>query len=177
MIEEWKPIIGYEQFYEVSNLGRVRSLPRLVKNKHSFRMTKFAILKPGIGNSGYYFVNLSVNGISKCKDVHRALALEFFGHHNKHLTVNHKDGNKLNNHIDNLEFISQYENNRHKIDVLGKRGGYDVSGKNNPMWGKKHSQETLKKLRIPKTEEHKLKLSIAKKKFYENKNCSNLRSL
>jgi hypothetical protein len=144
--EIWKDIDGFIDQYQVSNLGNVKSLERLVRNNHSFRMSKERILKPGKTKSGYYFVNLSVDGKSYCKDIHRMVALEFFGHENKHLTVNHKDGDKLNNNVSNLEFMTQAQNNEHKILVLGKRGGRCVKGSMNPMFGKKHSEETKAKI-------------------------------
>lgn len=147
MIEEWRDIRGYEGLYQVSNTGHIRSLDRVVKNRYSTRTIKGRVLKPAIGNSGYYYVNLCVNRYGHCVDVHRIEALEFYGYHNSHLTVNHEDGNKLNNALSNLKFLSQAENNKHKMEVLGKIHRPDVKGKRNPMFGKKHSDITKQKIR------------------------------
>jgi hypothetical protein len=165
--EIWKDIAGYEGYYQVSSSGNVRSLDIMVNNKHSQRLRKGRVLRPGTGNSGYYFVNLSKKQAHKCKDVHRLVALEFLGYENSHLTVNHKDGNKLNNNLDNLEFITQSANNWHKIKVLGKGLNRDNRGAKNPMFGRKHSEETLAKLRRPKSAETRKKLSESRIRLFQ----------
>lgn len=147
-MEIWKDITDYIGIYQVSNLGRVKSQQRFVRNKHSVRPVNERILKQSIGNSGYYYVNLSKKQIDKSKDVHRIVALEFLGHEYSNLTVNHKDGNKLNNNINNLEFVTQAENNRHSRKDLGQTRCYDRSGSKNPMFGRKHSKETRNKLSV-----------------------------
>ncbi len=146
MIEEWKDILGYEDHYQVSSFGNVRSLNKWVKNRYSIRLVKGKILKPAIGNSGYYYVNLSIESTGSSKDVHRLVALEFYGHENSHLTVNHEDGNKLNNNLDNLKFMSTGDNTRHAINVLGRKPNRDHFGEKNPMFGKKHTQDTKDKI-------------------------------
>lgn len=102
--EEWRSVLGYEGFYEVSNLGRVRSL--------NYRRRKEIQLRELVlSTSGYYEVVLS-NGISlKHHRVHRLVAMAFVDGYEEGLYVNHKDENKLNNRADNLEWISQIENN------------------------------------------------------------------
>lgn len=164
MIEEWRDISGYNGAYQVSNFGRVRSLPRWVRNRHSHRLIKGTVLKPGIGNSGYYFVNPHIDGEGGPRDVHRMVALEFLGHENDHLQVNHIDGNKLNNHISNLEFVTPLQNTVHARQVLGKIPNYDRSGHKNPMWGKNHTQETIQKLKGSKSLEHRKKISDFQKR-------------
>lgn len=91
-MEIWKDINGYEGLYEVSNLGRVKS--------------KRKILKPI--NGEYLKVGLSKNGVQKTLYIHRLVAETFLGKSN--LQVNHKDENKHNNYVDNLEWISFKEN-------------------------------------------------------------------
>ena len=91
-MEIWKDIKGYEGLYEVSNLGRVKS--------------KRKILKPI--NGEYLKVGLSKNGIQKTLYVHRLVAETFLGKSN--LQVNHKDEDKHNNNIENLEFVTHKEN-------------------------------------------------------------------
>jgi hypothetical protein len=146
MIEEWMFIKGYEGKYQISNMGRVRSLDWFVPNKHSIRLIKGRVLKPAIGNSGYYYVNLSMDGIKKSIDIHRVEALTFNGYNNAHLTVNHNDGDKLNNKLSNLEFMTQAENNAHKCNVLGKGFGRNMKGNMNPMYGKKHRHESKNRM-------------------------------
>ena len=105
--EYWKPVVGYEGLYEVSNWGRVKSL----------KFGKEKILKQSIRH-GYYSVGLSKNGIVKTYQVHRLVAEAFIDNTDNLTQVNHKDENKLNNNVDNLEWCSVLYNNtyneRHK---------------------------------------------------------------
>lgn len=99
MNEVWRPVKGYETLYEVSNFGRVRSL---------FRYKR--ILKPMISNSGYQRVDLFKNKKRKQFSVHRLVAIAFIDNPFDKPFVNHKDENKLNNCIDNLEWLDHIEN-------------------------------------------------------------------
>lgn len=123
MIEEWKSIKGYETLYEVSNTGKVRSLSRkvIVKNKYgavSTRMTKAKELKPQMRGQ-YYMVWLCKNGNSKQYYIHRLVAETFLNNFDDLRDINHKDENKLNNNVSNLEFCTHKYNmnygNRNKI--------------------------------------------------------------
>jgi len=78
-------------------------------------------LKPSINHNGYQVVNLMVNNKRVGVAVHTLVARAFCDGYKENLTVNHKDGNKLNNNSENLEWITSKENTRHAIDVLGKR--------------------------------------------------------
>lgn len=111
MTEIWLPIENYENLYEVSNLGRVRRIESVVTNTNGIRR-KFPgkILKPVANSSGYLFVKLSKNGISRVFLIHRLVASAFIPNPNNLPQVNHKDENKLNNTIFNLEWCSAKEN-------------------------------------------------------------------
>lgn len=109
--EIWKDIEGYEGMYQVSNFGNVKSLGRVVlKNgKYPF-LTKEKLLKQIINQKGYYQVFPYKNGKGKTLFVHQLVAMAFLNHqpdgtHN--IVVNHIDNNKLNNHVNNLELVSQ----------------------------------------------------------------------
>ena len=111
MKEEWRAIKGYENLYEVSSLGRVRSLDRIIQQKsrwsNAFYSRKFKgrILSLAIGTSGYYAVSLSKAGTgSRMYDVHRLLASAFLEKTNESFEVCHYDGNKLNNSLKNLRW-------------------------------------------------------------------------
>lgn len=109
--EIWKSIPNYEGIYEASNLGRIRTdKNKITSNKrYNVRHWKQRIIKPkGETYDTGYRVSLWKNG--KCKDwlVHRLIAITFLGESN--LTVNHIDGNRFNNKIDNLEWISLKDN-------------------------------------------------------------------
>ena len=99
--EYWKPVVGYEGLYEVSNWGRVKSI----------RFGKERILKPGTCGRGYLFVNLCKNGKVKLYYVHRLVAESFIPNPNNYPIINHKDENKTNNSVGNLEWCSYRYNN------------------------------------------------------------------
>ena len=113
MNEIWKPVVGYEGLYEVSNFGNVRSLAREVcyrKNgKTIIRHVESRVLKPG-NRHGYKGVGLCKNGKQKCKQVHRLVAEAFIDNPNSKQEVNHIDENTSNNHVNNLEWVTHIEN-------------------------------------------------------------------
>lgn len=108
----WKDVIGFEGLYQVSDDGRVRSLPRLkicgFNGKQSVQ--KGRILKPGHTNDGYAFVNLVKDGKSKPHYIHRLVAQAFLSNPNNYPVVNHKDENPSNNYYKNLEWCTQQYN-------------------------------------------------------------------
>jgi hypothetical protein len=114
-MEIWKPIKNYEGVYEISNLGRVKRLETLVKNRGGYRLVKERILKiPYSPNLRYYSIFLS-NGKVKQHYIHRLLAIAFIPNPLNKEQVNHKDGNKLNNSLSNLEWVTKSENQIHAI--------------------------------------------------------------
>ena len=106
MMETWKAIVGYEGIYEVSDLGRVRSL------KHG----KEKILKPGNNGRGYLFVVLCKDGKYKNTKVHRLVAEAFIPNPLHLETVNHKDEYKTNNSASNLEWMTRADNKRYSAN-------------------------------------------------------------
>ena len=106
MIKEyWKPVVGYEGLYMVSNWGRVKSFDRWVKSRNgSVRFCKGRILKPLTSSSGYLYVNLYKNNIKKEYLVHRLVAEAYIDKPDTSFQVNHRAENKLNNNVDNLEW-------------------------------------------------------------------------
>jgi hypothetical protein len=121
-MEIWKDIEGYEGYYQVSNLGRVKSLRREVACKNGMVKTvKEKILKQKTRNDGYKEVNLNRKGKGFSKAVHRLVALSFISNSENKRDVNHKDGIKTNNNLMNLEWCTTQENTRHSIDVLNMK--------------------------------------------------------
>ena len=111
MIEEWKDIEGYEGLYQISNMGRVMSLPRPLKN---YRCKAKKILIPSFSN-GYFYLRLCGVGNQKRKYIHRLIAAHFIPNPFNLPEVNHKDFNRTNNKIENLEWVSCQDNCLHAI--------------------------------------------------------------
>lgn len=118
--EVWKPIPGYEGIYEASNYGRIISLDRVVESVHQGksikRHIKGKLLSQGVDRGGYNFVVLQ-NHSKRTMLVHRIVAELFLPSCDGTLQVNHIDGNKQNNSVENLEYCTASENIRHAIDT------------------------------------------------------------
>ena len=107
-MEIWKDVIGYEKYFMISNEGRLLSK----------RTNK--ILKQHINKNGYCGVTTKIggrNGIDKYFRIHRLVAEAFIPNHLNKPVVNHKDGNKTNNHLYNLEWTTNSENTQHAVDT------------------------------------------------------------
>lgn len=121
MVEQWRDIAGYEGLYQVSDLGRVKSLPFMQRavskrGKEYWRQTKERILHQGLQNSGYMLVFLWKGDKQKACTVHRLVAKAFLPTSTKR-TVNHIDGNKRNNALVNLEWVSYTDNHLHAVEL------------------------------------------------------------
>lgn len=111
MEEIWKDIDGYDGLYQVSNLGNIRSLDVLVNCRGcGKRIRKGRVLKQKIDKYGYYCVCLCENNKRKYFTVHRLVAQAFLPNPDNLPQVNHKDENKLNNRVDNLEYCTNKYN-------------------------------------------------------------------
>ena len=119
MEEVWKDIKDFEGLYQISNLGRVRS----IKNKNR-------LLKPYIIHNGYCVISLCKDGIKFRKKIHRLVAESFIKNNLNKPQVNHKNGIKTDNFAGNLEWTTASENVRHCFSVLGHKAGYWNKGRN-----------------------------------------------
>ena len=145
--EVFRDVLGYEGLYQVSNYGRVKSLERKnifycgLRKKHLERPTKEKILNYNKSNRGYLQVCLTKDGKSKTYTVHRLVAKAFLPNLKNKKQVNHIDGNKENNNIDNLEWVTSSENNKHafitglnKPHNMRKVNQYDLQGNFIKQW-------------------------------------------
>lgn len=120
--ELWKPIRGYESLYKVSNLGNVFSIRRNI------------ILKPIHNGKKYCYVILPKNKYRKQFSIHRLVAIHFIPNVFNKPQVNHIDGDKSNNRVDNLEWCTNDENRKHAIENnlmkvgLGSKKEFDIDG-------------------------------------------------
>jgi hypothetical protein len=125
--EIWKPILGYEGLYEISNKARVKSLSRIVscRNKYESLLPE-KLLKQGC-TKGYFHVSLAKNSINKIFKVHRLVAIAFISNPENKYTVNHKDLNSRNNFVENLEWNTSAENTHHYAKTKTKTGFIGVT--------------------------------------------------
>jgi len=146
-IEEiWKDVVGYEGLYQISSHGRVKSFqPRWKKDR---------ILRPLIGL--YFFFTLTKNGVPKTNHLHRILMMAFkWVDGCENLTVNHKNGNKLDNRFENLEWCTTSENILHAFE-----SGLTVAPKGSKRWNSILSEQDIPAIRKMNLEGVKIK-SIA----------------
>lgn len=138
MSEVWKDILGYEGYYQVSSCGRVRSLDRLVPSgdKGGYRLVYGHELKP-TPREGYLYVCIGPRSKRKRIAVHRLVALAFLPLDPQRKSVDHIDGTRDNNKVENLRWVTSKENSNHPIALKRMRSSHI---------GKKLSKETIEKL-------------------------------
>lgn len=117
-IEEiWRDIKGFEGLYQISNLGRLKSVQRIILRGNGRPITiNERIRKSKVQDVGYLKTSLCKDGIHSSHRIHRLIAEAFIENPAQKRTINHKDGDKLNNSIDNLEWATHSENNQHAWD-------------------------------------------------------------
>lgn len=148
--EVWRPIAGYDGFYEVSNLGRVRSVTRCVVDARCTRVIKGKLINPWDNSRGYLIVALSRDGKVIKHQIHRLVGLAFIPNPLNKPQINHVDGNPRNNRVTNLEWVTNGENTQHAYDTrLNKRKQtlvtYGGKTQNLTAWAKEYgiSVQTL----------------------------------
>ena len=113
--EEFRDIKGFEGFYQISNYGRVKSLSRLHKNNGKGYISKDLILCSSKNIWGYMQYHFSKDNKAKTKTAHRLIMETFVPNPNNYPCINHKDGNKQNNSLENLEWCTYSHNGKEAV--------------------------------------------------------------
>ena len=144
-MERWKDIIGYEGYYQVSNIGNVRSLTRTITRSDGVSQTRVgSSCRVFFNRDGYPAVKLSRDGVTKIKPIHRVVYEAFVGEIRSGQEINHIDFNRTNNCVENLESVSHYENVRHTVKNGRHYAARGVSGEKNPNYGNRKLSEVYK---------------------------------
>ena len=118
--EKWKDIENYEGYYQISSMGRVRSVGRYVNSPNGVRFARSREIKPTDNGNGYLIVGLRKCGKRKNYYIHRLVAQHFLANWNDNFVVDHIDYNRKNNMADNLRVVTQLDNVRHSSANMHK---------------------------------------------------------
>ena len=144
MSEQWKDIKGYEGIYQVSTLGRVKRLAGVIETERGPRRLPERY-KKAVMIAGYLYYSLYINDIEERCAAHRLVASAFIPNPESKPHVNHLNGIKADNRVENLEWCTCSENMQHALKT-GLWEQYDRHGEKNPMYGKHHSQDAKQKI-------------------------------
>lgn len=144
-MEIWKNVPGMEGLYQVSNFGRIKSLARTIqRNNKGTLHTKEHFVKGSKDTKGYLQLDAKIDGKRVLKFIHRIVAEAFLDNTENLEQVNHKDGNKLNNCVENLEWVTCKDNIHHAWN----------NGLNRPQKGEKHANHKLTEEQVAFIKEH-----------------------
>lgn len=172
--EKWLDVKGYEGLYQVSNTGKIRSVDRLIlKNNNRHAWFQGQVLKPATNRNGYSRIVLSKDKEKKTLSVHRLMAIAFIPNPLNHKQVNHINGIKDDNRLENLEWCTPSENILHAYRTgLGHSGLKGCNGERHPS-SKLKTQDVLKIKQLLR--EKQTNVAIASKFNISEKAISDIR--
>lgn len=136
--EIWKDVVGYEDYYQVSNFGKVCSKDRTTLHKDGKKVSYNGTMLTACNDThGYLFVTLSINGKSRKVKVHRLVAIAFIPNPRNKPEIDHVNAIRHDNRVSNLRWVTRHENNSNPIFVQRQRES---------QLGKRHSEQTKKKI-------------------------------
>ena len=112
-LEQWRPVVGYEGSYEVSSYGRIRTVERKAKVAQGFRTVPAKLLRPRPHHGGYHCITFCVGNVRQYQTYHRAVAQAFIPNPLDLPEVNHINGDKKDNRVENLEWCTRRQNLAH----------------------------------------------------------------
>jgi len=159
--ETWLDIPGYKNYYQVSDRGHIKSLSRWEKGLRTKRIQE-KILKSIVSTKGYLQVGLYKNNSMTIYQVHRLVLLTFQGDCPEGLQVNHIDGNRKNNNLENLEYVTPSENLLHSFNILGRKG-FGIGSCGESHGSSKLTDQEVKKIRSKYSKETVTRRELAGK--------------
>lgn len=131
--EIWKDIPGYEGLYRVSSIGNVQSVPSTTKNSRGGRKRTGEVMRQAMMPNGYPSISLNKDGRAKSYRVHRLVALAFHPNPENKPCINHKNCNRSDNRVENLEWCTWSENNSHAHKYGAQRKHYGQNHHNSKI--------------------------------------------
>ena len=132
--EEWRDVVGFENLYKVSSHGRIVSLAKEYSTGFGVKQSPPKLLKPWLRTTGYLEVYLCKNGVRKHSAIHRLVAIAFIDNPWGYPHIDHIDTNRINNHVNNLRWVTQQMNQLNSLTRKHISDGHKGVRTGKPAW-------------------------------------------